>query len=95
MKIDKSTLPSPQQYLAMFGIKTAGKPKGTWRLIKCPVHKGGQEKNPSMGFNLATGGFFCHACGVKGGDLIDFHRMRTGLNFIQTIKELGGSFHEN
>lgn len=38
---------------------------------------------------VTTGGFQCHGCGEKGGDVIDFHRRRYGLNFMAAAKDLG------
>lgn len=32
----------------------------------CPFHKGGEEEKPSFYWNLSSGLFTCHACGVAG-----------------------------
>lgn len=35
-------------------------------LIRCPYHKGGQEKTPSLSVKLDAPVFFCHACKENG-----------------------------
>jgi hypothetical protein len=29
------------------------------------------------------------ACGVRGGDILEFHRLRHGLSFKQAARDLG------
>jgi len=39
--------------------------------IRCPFHKDGRERRPSLCVNLENGLFFCHACG-RGWSLMTF-----------------------
>ena len=92
-RLDPSTLPAPARYLAEHGL-LIGKPRSEWTSIRCPAHKGGDERNPSMSVSLVDGHFACHACGAKGGDLIALHRLRTGATFRDAVREIGGRFHD-
>jgi hypothetical protein len=47
-------------------------------MTKCVFH---EDRRPSLGLNLSEGNFVCHACGVKGGDVLDFVRQRYGFTF--------------
>jgi len=91
--LDRNSLPSPRQYLSGRGLLKY-EPKGEWALICCPAHKGGEERNPSMGVSLIDGHFRCHACGAKGGDVIALHRLITGLGFRDAVRDLGGRFND-
>ena len=91
--LDRASLPSPAAYLAQRGIH-ATRPRGDWVSICCPVHKGGDEQHPSMGVSVVDGHFCCHACGVKGGDIVALHRLVTGLGFRDAVLDLGGRFHD-
>ena len=93
-KLDRRSLPSPLSYLASAGIRI-GKRGGDWIGVCCPIHKGGAEKNPSMSVEVNTGGFFCHSCGIKGGDIVALHRLiHPNLGFREAVADLGGRFHE-
>lgn len=92
-ELDRASLPSPLQYLTKRGA-LIGKPRGEWAQIRCPAHKGGDERNPSMSVSLVDGHFACHACGAKGGDVIELHRLATGLRFPAAVHDLGGRFHD-
>ena len=59
---------------------------GRWRSGLCPFH---HDHNPSLRVNAETGAFRCMACGRKGGDVLDFHRARHGLSFVQAARDLG------
>ena len=63
-------------------------------MIRCPAHKGGDEKKPSMIVSLEDGHFKCQACGAKGGDIIALHRLFTGHGFLVAVADLGGRFHD-
>ena len=92
-QLDRSTLPSPLSYLSEHGLLT-GKPRGEYVQIRCPVHKGGDEQNPSLGISLIDGHFRCHACGASGGDIVALHRLITGRGFRDSVADLGGRFHD-
>jgi DNA primase len=92
--LDRRTLPTPLEYLAHAGLRL-GTRSGRWVSVRCPVHKGGAEANPSMSVNLDDGHYRCFTCGVKGGDVIALHRLITGLGFCEAVAELGGRFNDN
>lgn len=91
--VDRSSLPSPREYLAGHGLLTAAV-RREWAQIKCPRHKGGDERRASMGVSLVDGHFRCHACGASGRDVIDLHRLATGMGFLAAVADLGGRFHD-
>ena len=57
-----------------------------WQTVRCPFH---DDKHASLSVNLEHGGFRCHACGAKGGDILAFHMRRHDLGFKAAAKELG------
>ncbi len=86
---NKAALPAPAAVLARMGIKPkAANSAGYW-LIKCPLHKGGEEKNASLSMHLVNGNFRCFACGAHGGDVLAFWMQHTGQSFKQAAQELG------
>lgn len=89
----RPSLPDPLEYLIGRGL-LAREAHGRWVALRCPVHKGGAEKNPSLRVSLIDGHFRCMACGASGGDLIALHRLITGLGFRDAVRDLGGRFHE-
>lgn len=80
----RDLLPSPQAYYRKEGIKLRG--SGQWRSARCPLHN---ESNPSLSVHLPSGGFNCHGCDAKGGDVLAFHRLRHSLSFVAAARELG------
>ena len=80
----RNQLRSVVNYFDMVGIKLVG--RGTWMSSLCPFH---QDTKPSLHVRAETGAFRCMACGVRGGDVLAFHRMRTGLGFVQAARQLG------
>lgn len=56
-----------------------------WLTVNCSFHADGK---PSMRINLESGGFFCHSCGAKGGDIISFEMQRSCLSFKQAMEKL-------
>lgn len=63
---------------------------GEWAVARCPFH---EDKNPSLSVNLMHGGFWCHACGASGGDVLDFHQRLNNLDFVTAAKDLGAWNH--
>ena len=87
--LQRNSLPSPHAYLIQRQlIKHSA--RGEWVLITCPVHKGGEEKRPSLSVSLLDGHFRCFACGAAGGDILALHRLITGQTFMQAVRDLGG-----
>lgn len=91
--LDRGSLPTPLRYLTEQGLLT-GRPRGEWVQIRCPSHKGGGERRPSMGVSLVDGHFACHACGARGGDVVGLHMLVTGRRFPDAVADLGGCFHD-
>jgi len=56
-----------------------------WNLVNCPFHP---DKSPSLSINMESGGYFCHACGEKGGDIIAFEMKLHSLSFPAALKKL-------
>lgn len=52
----------------------------------CPFHH--DERPGSFYVNLETGAFKCFACGIKGGDIVDFVQARDKITFPQAICKL-------
>ena len=91
--LDRRSLPTPSQYLTERGL-LKNKARGEWAAIICPAHKGGTEKKPSLRVSQIDGHYCCHACGLKGGDIVALHRLFTGMGFIEAVSDLGGRFHD-
>ena len=83
-KFNRSNLPLPQLFWAVHGIQLKAK-KG-WVMAKCVFH---DDTHASLGINTENGGFFCHSCGAKGGDVLAAHQLITGCDFITAAKALG------
>jgi hypothetical protein len=82
---DPSRLPSADEYFSeLFGhIRFNG---SGWALVRCCFHS--PDRNPSLSVHR-DGGFVCHACGAKGGSLIDFEMLRLGTDFKTAVRDLG------
>lgn len=79
----RERLPKPADYYLEQGLKLTG--IGPWKSALCPFHV---DANPSLSVNIDSGGFLCHACGARGGNVLDFHKLRYGLGFIDAAKAL-------
>ena len=80
----RDRLPNPADYFTAQKLTLAG--HGAWRSTLCPFH---DDHTPSLRVRLDTGAFRCMVCGAHGGDVLAFHRLRTGLPFIEAAKALG------
>lgn len=83
-KFRRELLPPPLTYFKSEGVKLFG--AGTWRSARCPFH---DDHVPSLRIHMPDGGFNCHGCGAKGGDVLDFHRRRYDLGFRRAALDLG------
>ena len=90
VSFDRDRLPAPNVVLQRLGIKVAGKMNGGgfWMLY-CPFHKDGNESRPSLNVHAVKGFYRCHACGVKGGDILAFYMAITHKDFCDAIADLG------
>jgi hypothetical protein len=83
--LDRNLLPSPRTvYEPQFG---ALRERRGWAQTKCIFHQGNSKT--SLGLNLISGGFHCFSCGVGGGDVIAFVRLRHKTDFVTACKCLG------
>lgn len=80
----KDRLPSPPSYFESVGLKLKG--RGAWRQALCPFH---DDTKASLQVQYSFGAFCCLACGAKGGDVLAFHRLKTGLGFKEAAIQLG------
>lgn len=80
----KHKLPTPPDYYAQrLQLKRGA---NNWARANCPFH---EDSNPSLSVNMITGGYLCHGCGSRGGDVLAFHRQVTGLGFKAAAQDLG------
>jgi hypothetical protein len=79
----RDLLPDPTSYYTRHLYRLRA--HGGWAAAQCPFHT---DKYPSLSVSLLHGGYICHACGARGGDVLDFHRQLTGLGFIDAAKDL-------
>jgi DNA primase len=80
----RERLPAATEYYAEIGLRLLG--RGAWRSTSCPFH---DDAHPSLRVNVESGAFRCMACGAHGGDVLAFHRLRTGKRFVDAARELG------
>ncbi|MCW8452510.1 CHC2 zinc finger domain-containing protein [Legionella quinlivanii] len=88
-KFDRSLLPTPAAYYSK-QFQTL-KIKSEWVKVKCCFH---DDSTPSLSINMVSGHFRCFGCGAKGGDVLDFHRLRYKLDFKDAANQLGAWSHE-
>src|SRR5215470_6870063 len=75
--IDRSQIPSPREFYTR-EFPSLRPSSRSWVMTTCCFHR---DTRPSLALNLSVGNFVCHACGVKGGDVIDFVRQRYEFTF--------------
>jgi hypothetical protein len=81
--IPRDWLPTPFfYYKKIFPRITQGT---EWVNVHCCFHN---DSNPSLSLNLKSGGYFCHACGAKGGDVLSFHMKKNQMTFKATVAAL-------
>ena len=59
----------------------------TWKGL-CPFHD--DKKAGSFCVNVHSGGFYCHSCKAKGGDIVAFHQQKYSVSFKKAIEQLWG-----
>ncbi len=77
-----------KQALIKLGIKINKKNAQGYFVLQCPFHKNGKEKIPSLNLHSSNGYYKCHACGIKGGSIINFYIKVTGKSFKEAVKDL-------
>lgn len=81
---DRNLLPKPEIYYKEYFPNL--KVKADWVSVRCCFHS---DLTPSLRINLVTGGFFCHSCGTKGGNILDFQMRFHNQTFHQAVTSLG------
>lgn len=82
-RFNRDHLPSPRAFWAGHGVNLPQ--RSGWVSVKCVFH---DDRNPSLSIHPETGGFICHSCGAKGGDVLAAHRLLTGDDFVTSAKAL-------
>lgn len=82
----RQRLPDPARYYAQQFERLGKVNSAGWSLVFCPFHDDTRE-SLSVQLTEARGGFTCFACGAKG-DLLAFHIRRTGLPFVEAVRDL-------
>jgi hypothetical protein len=82
---DRALLPPPRSFYQRELAKLR-RSSQDWAKALCCFH---HDHDPSLSVNLCTGGFLCFSCGARGGDLIDFVRLRDGVGFLAAARSLG------
>ena len=80
---NKNNLPSPIVYYTERNFRLVG--NGNWCTTVCPFH---DDSKPSLTVHVESGAFKCFACGAKGGDVLDFHKLLNGLSFVEAVTDL-------
>ena len=82
----KELLPPPRSFYEQ-ALGKLSRPSRGWVKANCPFHQ--SKSHTSFSIHLDSGAFFCHGCGVKGGGIVDFVKMRDGCDFRVACKTLG------
>jgi hypothetical protein len=78
--------PAKPFYQLELGKLTPPNSKG-YALGRCPFHD--SKSGKSFSINVNDGHFRCFGCDAKGGDVIDFVRLREGCSFEKACRVLG------
>src|SRR5439155_10460673 len=63
------------------------RPSRGWARGRCPFHE--SKSGFSFSVNLDSGGFYCFGCNAKGGDVVDFVKLRDRVDFRRAAQFLG------
>lgn len=88
-QFDRSLLPPLVAY-----VEQCSKVVGRGRQRRADCLLADHSHRLTMTLDVERGLYFCHACDV-GGDVLDLHRRRFGLGFIEAARELGALVDEN
>ncbi len=85
---DRDLLPNAQAY---YGQQFTLKGNKAKHLVPCCFH---HDKTASLSIDMVSGLFHCYGCRIgidnkDGGDIVDFHRLKHGLDFVEAVKDLG------
>ena len=59
---------------------------GGWAQVRCAFH---QDRHASLSIHSERGAFRCFGCDARGGDLLAFEMLRSGMGFKDAAKALG------
>jgi CHC2 zinc finger len=86
----KELLPPPRAFYERELGRLSRPDRKNWASARCPFHQSKSKgKSRSFYVNLESGGFNCFGCGVHGGDVLAFVRLRDGLGFKEAAQQLG------
>jgi hypothetical protein len=85
-RFDPSALPPARSFYEK-ELGRLRRPSRGWARANCPFHE--SKSRISFCVNLESGGFYCFGCETKGGDVVDFLRLRYKLDFKAAAQELG------
>ncbi len=88
-RFNRLRLPNPINVLHQLGFLTEKANSKGYLKLRCPFHKYGNEKAPSLNLHKTSGHYRCHACGAKGSNILTFYMNITGKSFVTAAKELG------
>ncbi len=84
---DKSALPPAESFYRREFSKMTRQDRAGWVRVDCPWHQ--SKSHTSLSVNLVNGGFFCHGCQAKGGDVLAYTMKRHSLPFRRACEFLG------
>jgi len=86
---DRAMLPPPQSFYERELGPLSRPDRRGWARPKrgCPFHNSKSKR--SFYIQSQTGGFICFQCGAKGGDVLDFVKLRDHVLFKQAAQTLG------
>jgi hypothetical protein len=82
----RERLPAPKSFYEDELGQLSRPNRAGWCACRCPFHHSRSGKSFAI---HVDGAFVCRGCGVKGGSVISFLRLRYGLNFKQACQRLG------
>jgi hypothetical protein len=85
-RLRKDRLPNPADFYPD-ELGKLSRPSHGWARGNCPFHE--SSSGTSFSVNLESGGFYCHGCAVKGGDIIAFVMLRDKCDFKSAARSLG------
>jgi len=83
-QFDRTLLPSLVAYVEGAGHQVVGRS----RQRRCDCLCADHSHRLTMTLDTERGLYFCHACD-EGGDVLDLHRRRFGLGFLEAARDLG------
>jgi hypothetical protein len=82
----RELLPRPQDFYE-HELGRLSRPSRGWARTACPFHR--SKNRSAFSINLESGAFYCFTCGKKGAGVIDFVKLRDGVDFKSAAKLLG------